>query len=84
MLRKNEDFIDVAKNIANVAIANLPESVEDLLQLEMDGKKIGDIVDEQVAKIGEKIEVKKYEKVSAETVVAYNHAAETELVFWLQ
>lgn len=71
---KNEDFINVAKNIANLAIENFPANLDELHALEMNGATIKDVVDEQVAKIGEKIEVKTYETMEAPGVVAYIHA----------
>ena len=71
---KNEDFIKVAESIADAAVSNLPGTTEDLLKLEIDGTAISSIVDEQVAKIGEKIEVKSYELVESECVVPYIHA----------
>lgn len=70
---KNTDFVAFAEKIADVALQNKPASVEELQGLEVDGKKIADALIEQTGVIGEKIEVSKYEVVSAEKVVAYIH-----------
>lgn len=70
---KNADFIAFGESIANAAIANAPASLEDLKQLSIDGTKITDLLLDQTGKIGEKIDVSKYETVSAEKVVAYIH-----------
>ena len=70
---KNEDFINLAKSIADVALAGRIKTVEDLLNAQLDGLSIKDKLLETVGKIGEKIEVKKYEVVEGEGVVAYIH-----------
>lgn len=71
---KNQDFIDFAQNIADVALANNITSIEDLKAADMGGATVGEKLLEVVAKIGEKIDIIKYELVSAETVVAYIHS----------
>jgi elongation factor Ts len=71
---KNADFIAFAEQIAQEAIDNQPSDINELKNMNVGGKTIGDAIDEQVAKIGEKIDVSNYELLKAETVVAYNHA----------
>lgn len=71
---KNADFIAFADLIASTAISQFPLDVESLKKLSLDGRTIGDAIDEQVAKIGEKIDVVDYATLSAPAVVAYNHA----------
>jgi len=58
---KNENFIALAKNIAAVALENKPADVDALKALSIDGVSIADRLMEEVAKIGEKIDVSKYE-----------------------
>jgi len=70
---KNADFVAFAESVAEVALTNSPASLEDLKSLEIGGVKIADLLIEQTGKIGEKIEVSKYEVVSADKVVAYIH-----------
>ncbi|HRH58660.1 MAG TPA: translation elongation factor Ts [Chitinophagales bacterium] len=70
---KNEDFINLAKSIANVALAGRIKTLEDLQNAQLEGVSIKDKLLDTVAKIGEKIEVKKYEVVEGEGVVAYIH-----------
>jgi elongation factor Ts len=61
---KNEDFIAFAKNIAEIALKNLPESNDDLMALPYDGKiTVGEKIDEQTGVIGEKLEVSRYAKI---------------------
>lgn len=70
---KNADFIAFAEKIADLALENKPASVEELKALTLDGKNVADALIEQTGVIGEKIDVSKYETVSAEKVVAYIH-----------
>lgn len=71
---KNQEFIEFTQKIADIALANKPASVEELKAAAMDGATVGDKLLEVVAKIGEKIDIIKYELMSAETVVAYIHS----------
>jgi elongation factor Ts len=70
---KNEDFINLTKEIAQIALDSFPDSKEDLLSKSIDGITIGEKVIEQVGKIGEKIELASYEKLEAPLVVSYIH-----------
>ena len=61
---KNEDFVNFAKSIAEIALKNLPESNEALLALPYDDKmSISEKVEQQTGVIGEKLEVSKYAKI---------------------
>ena len=72
---KNENFVSMAKNIATVALENQPADVDALKALTIDGVSIADRLMEEVAKIGEKIDVTKYELVQGANVVSYIHGA---------
>lgn len=61
---KNEDFVNFAKQIAEVALKNLPASKDELLALPYEnGLSIGEKVTEQIGVIGEKVEVSHYAKI---------------------
>ena len=61
---KTESFVDLTKSIAEIALKNLPETIEDLLALSYDNSiTIGEKVTEQIGVIGEKLEVSKYDKI---------------------
>lgn len=61
---KGEGFVAFAEDIAQAALTNLPDTLEDLLKLPFDENlSIGEKVVEQVGVIGEKIEVKEYAKI---------------------
>jgi elongation factor Ts len=70
---KNEDFVAFADSILDVALAQKPENLEALKQLDLDGRTIEKQVTEQTGVIGEKLELSFYAKIEAETVVAYIH-----------
>ena len=71
---KNADFVQFAQSVADLAIEKDPDSLEALLDLELNGTKLSEAIIEQTGKIGEKIGVSKFEKVEAQKVVAYIHA----------
>lgn len=70
---KNEDFINLAKAIAATALESFPESADELLQEEVNGEKIAEVIVKQTGVIGEKLEVGAYEKLSAPMVLSYIH-----------
>jgi elongation factor Ts len=72
---KNEDFVKFANSIAELALANKPASAEALKALPFEGSILSEKLIEQVGKIGEKIDVIRYELVEGENVVAYIHGA---------
>ncbi|GAB1449088.1 MAG: translation elongation factor Ts [Bacteroidetes bacterium] len=71
---KNEDFVAFAHSLADIAIENKPADIEALKALPMAGLTVADKITEQVGKIGEKIDVVKYELVHGENIVSYIHA----------
>jgi elongation factor Ts len=70
---KNQDFVDFATSILDIALENLPENLDALKALKMDEKTIEEKVTEQVGIIGEKIELGAYDKIEAADVVSYIH-----------
>ncbi|MFN7119242.1 MAG: translation elongation factor Ts [Saprospiraceae bacterium] len=70
---KNENFVNLAKQFAQIALENFPATKEELLTLPYDGITIGDKVTEQVGVIGEKIELAAYERLEGDMVVPYIH-----------
>jgi elongation factor Ts len=70
---KNADFVNLAKEFAQIALDKFPASKEELLNQEYNGITIGDKVTEQVGVIGEKIELAGYERLEAEQIAPYIH-----------
>jgi elongation factor Ts len=72
---KNENFVAFAKEVAEIAMNNKPASLEALKALPMGNATIEARLLDEVAKIGEKIDVVKYEIIQGANVVAYIHGA---------
>jgi elongation factor Ts len=70
---KNQDFVNFAQGILDVAMANSPADADALKALPFDGATVNDKIFDMVGKIGEKIELSRYEMISAAKVIAYNH-----------
>ncbi|MCB0739271.1 MAG: elongation factor Ts [Bacteroidetes bacterium] len=70
---KNADFIAFAEAVANRAMEERPATKEELLSLDLNGVSIKEHILEQVAKIGEKIEISQYALVNSNQVVSYVH-----------
>lgn len=72
---KNNDFIAFAQSIVNVALAGNVKSLDELLAAQLDGAAVSDKINDQVAKIGEKVQLTRFERVDAEGVSAYIHGS---------
>jgi elongation factor Ts len=73
---KNEDFRNLGESIANVANQSGVSTKEELLEQELsNGQKIQDVLTDYIGKIGEKIEIGRFEKITGEQVVPYVHGA---------
>lgn len=70
---KNADFVAFANSIADLAIEKNPASLEELVNLDLNGEKLSDTIISQTGKIGEKVGVSKYESITGEKVIAYIH-----------
>ena len=71
---KNDDFVQLARKMAGIALENMPADKDTFLGLSFDnGISIGDKVTEQIGVIGEKIEIADYQKLEADMVAPYIH-----------
>lgn len=70
---KNESFVAFATSILDAALAADAADLEAVKALDLNGRSVQEQVTEQTGVIGEKIDLSYFEKVSAETVVAYIH-----------
>ena len=69
------DFVAFAQSIADAAVANNVKTAEELGNVEVNGAKVLDMINDKVAAIGEKIELQKFERVDAPFVASYIHGA---------
>lgn len=70
---KNEDFINLAKEFAQIALDTFPADLEGLLKQPYQNITVAEKVAEQVGVIGEKIELADYQHIEAPQVVSYIH-----------
>src|SRR6202790_4873272 len=60
---KNADFVAFAQSIMNTALNNNVKSLDELLAAKLDGDSVADKINDQVAKIGEKVQLARFERV---------------------
>lgn len=70
---KNEEFQALGVEILEQAATNNPASIEDLMSLSSGDLTIGEKVVDLIGKIGEKIEISAYERITADKVITYIH-----------
>lgn len=71
---KNDDFVAFANEVADLALANKPADLDALKALTMGSMPLAERLMEQVGKIGEKVDVTRYEILEGDNVVPYIHA----------
>ncbi len=69
----NAGFVDFTRNILDNAMAKGLTSKEDVMAMEIEGRTVADLITDQIAKIGEKIELARFETIEAGKVYAYVH-----------
>jgi elongation factor Ts len=72
---KNADFVAFAQSIADAAVSNNVKSKEELDEVQVNGSKVSDLINDKLASIGEKIGVARFERVEAPYVASYIHGA---------
>jgi elongation factor Ts len=72
---KNAEFVAFAQSIMDVAISNNVKSLEELQNSKLGNATVTDKINDQVAKIGEKIQLTRFERIDAEGVSSYIHGA---------
>lgn len=70
---KNADFADFVTKIAQIALDNNCNTIDELKKQAYDNISVEEKVIEQIGKIGEKIEIAELALINATSVVAYNH-----------
>ncbi len=70
---RNEKFQELADLVLNTIKDKQPANTEDLLELEIEGGKVKEVIDTLSGTIGEKMTVKNFAILKGETVMAYSH-----------
>ena len=63
---KNPEFIGLVETIANAILINKPETMEDAMNIEVDGTTIENLIVDKTATIGEKLSFRRFELVNKE------------------
>lgn len=72
---RNDTFIALANGLAQMALEKLPETKEEFLALPYDGApSVAEKLIEETGRIGEKMEVSDYQKVTGDNIASYIHA----------
>ncbi|MDA3905915.1 MAG: translation elongation factor Ts [Bacteroidales bacterium] len=70
---KNDDFVNYAQSVLDLAIANKAKTSDEVLALSLDGVLIKDSLVDKIGKIGEKIELGGYAVLEDASLSAYVH-----------
>jgi elongation factor Ts len=70
---KSEEFVSFVKSIADAALQNKSETLEQALALNLGDATVEQKLNDMIGKTGEKMEFDTYAAIKAETVAAYNH-----------
>ena len=70
---KNEEYVKLGENIINEIVDKKPSTIDEVMNLKIDGGTVQEQITNLVGKIGEKIEISAYERLEGEQVVPYVH-----------
>ena len=70
---KNEDFIALAQQILDTALAHKPETLEQLLAVQLPKGTVAELITDRSGVTGEKMEIGYYEHLTAPCVAKYIH-----------
>lgn len=69
----NSEFVGLTTSIKDAALANKPANLDALNNIEVEGRKVLDLLTDRMGVTGEKMEIGAYETISAPSVVFYVH-----------
>ena len=70
---RNESFVQLTKDILEVAMNNNAKTLEEVLNLTIGDRTVADKITDEIGTTGEKMELGAYECIEAPTVAAYDH-----------
>jgi elongation factor Ts len=71
---QNAEFVAFAREIATIALNNKFQTVEELLEADMNGASVNTRITEKIGTIGESIAITNYVFLQADNLVSYIHA----------
>lgn len=69
----NQDFINYVESIIDLAIAKQAKNIDELKELDLNGRTVIETIIDKTGVIGEKIELGQFEVTEANKVYVYNH-----------
>ncbi|MCQ2555350.1 MAG: translation elongation factor Ts [Clostridia bacterium] len=70
---KNEEFVTFVEDVAKLALTAETNDIEAFKAMSFDGATVEDALTAKVAKIGEKLSIRRFEKVTGDVVASYVH-----------
>ena len=71
---KNDGYRALVQSLVDIAIQNMPASIEELKSLKYDDRlTVDEKITEQIGVIGEKLDLSNFSTINADRVVSYNH-----------
>ncbi len=71
---KNDEFKNFSAKIAQIILENKPADIDALMQVKIDdGKTVEEFLTETIAKIGEKISIRRFKLIEGDNVSTYIH-----------
>ena len=70
---KGEEFIGMVKKILDVALEKKPAFMEELTDLDVEGRKVNEVITDRIGVTGEKMELGAYEFLTAPSTISYIH-----------
>lgn len=70
---KSQDFTKFTNDVAEYAVLKTPKTVDELKAANLNGRTVLENLTDLIGKVGEKMEVARYEIIEASKTFAYNH-----------
>ncbi|HNW98462.1 MAG TPA: translation elongation factor Ts [Bacteroidales bacterium] len=70
---KSQDFMKLTTDVAEYAINNTPGNIDELKAANLNGRSVQENLTDLIGKVGEKMEVARYQVIEAARTYAYNH-----------
>jgi elongation factor Ts len=76
---KNEKFLGLADRVLDASVAAGAKNVEEALAAPAEGKTVGEVITEEAAIIGERIELRRVSRIEAPATAVYLHRTSKDL-----
>lgn len=76
---KSATFSKLAEQVLDLAVANNADNAETLLNTEIDGKPVSQIITEGGASLGEKVDLRRVGRIEAPSIAQYMHRTNKDL-----